>query len=160
MKQMMLEMDKGVAQVRDKLVKPGLDKNTLFLFFSDNGDAPNTETGHPDFRGHKGDVYEGGTRVPAIAWWPGRIEAGAVSDALSISLDVMPTILAVAGLAPPKDRMLDGIDLSPVLFEGESAPDRPLFWSSLNGKGERSEAMREGPWKLVVQHPDALPGNL
>ena len=158
MKQMILEMDKGVTQVRDKLVELGLDKNTLFLFFSDNGDAPNTATGHPDFRGHKNHVYEGGTRVPAIAWWPGKIEAGAATDALSITLDIMPTILAVAGIETPKDRLLDGIDLSPVLFENKPAPGRPLFWSALSNVGVRSEAMREGPWKLVVQHPDALPG--
>ncbi len=158
MKQMILEMDKGVAQVRDKLVELGLDKNTLFLFFSDNGDARNTATGHADLRGHKGQVYEGGTRVPAIAWWPGKIEAGTSTDALSISLDVMPTILAAAGIEAPEDRKLDGVDLSPILFEGGNAPDRPLFWSSLSNNGARSEAMREGPWKLVVQHPKAKPG--
>ena len=61
---MILEMDKGVEQVRAKLVELGLEKNTLFLFFSDNGDAPRTATGSPRFRGHKGSVYEGGTRVP------------------------------------------------------------------------------------------------
>ena len=158
MKQMMLEMDKGVEQVRAKLVELGLEKNTLFLFFSDNGDDPQTATGSPRFRGHKGKVYEGGTRVPAIAWWPGRIEAGTRADDLSITLDVMPTILSVAGLAAPKDRPLDGVDLSPVLFKQESLPHRPLFWADLNNNGYRSEALRDDPWKLVVQHPKAKPG--
>ncbi len=158
MEQMILEMDTGVAQVRDKLVELGLDKNTLFLFFSDNGDARNTATGHPDHRGNKGQVYEGGTRVPAIAWWPGRIEAGASTDALSITLDVMPTILSVAGIETPQNRKLDGIDLSPVLFEWKAPPQRAIFWSSLSNNGARSEAMREGPWKLVVQHPKSPPG--
>jgi len=135
MKQMILEMDKGVEQVRAKLVELDLDKNTLFLFFSDNGDAPRTDTGSPKFRGHKGSVYEGGSRVPAIVWWPGRIKSGTQADDLSITLDVMPTILSVAGITPPEDRPLDGIDLSPVLFGQKSLPHRPLFWASLSNAG-------------------------
>ena len=158
MKQMILEMDKGVDQVRAKLIELGLEKNTLFLFFSDNGDAPGTATGSPRFRGHKGSVYEGGTRVPAVAWWPGRIKAGTQAEDLSITLDVMPTILSVAGIAPPKDKPLDGIDLSTVLFEQKALPTRPLFWADLSNNGSRSEALRDGPWKLVVQHPKAKPG--
>jgi arylsulfatase A-like enzyme len=158
MKQMILEMDKGVEQVRAKLVELGLEKNTLFLFFSDNGDAPKTATGHPSHRGHKGSVYEGGTRVPAIAWWPGKIKPGTSTDALSITLDVMPTILSVAGIEKPKHRALDGIDLSPVLFEQKVLPVRALYWGSLSNNGARSEALRDGPWKLVVQHPKAKPG--
>ena len=159
MKQMILEMDKGVEQVRAKLVELGLEKNTLFLFFSDNGDAPGTATGSPRFRGHKGSVYEGGTRVPAIAWWPGKIKSGRSTDALSITLDVMPTILSVAGIALPQERPLDGIDLSPVIFErADALPPRPLFWADLSNNGSRSEALRDGHWKLVVQHPKAKPG--
>jgi arylsulfatase A len=158
MKRMILEMDKGVEQVRARLVKLGLEKNTLFLFFSDNGDAPGTATGSPRFRGHKGSVYEGGTRVPAVAWWPGRIKAGTQAADLSITLDVMPTILSVAGIDPPKERSFDGIDLSPVLFEQKALPARPLFWTDLSNNGSRSEALRDGPWKLVVQHPKAKPG--
>ena len=158
MKQMILEMDKGVEQVRAKLVKLGLEKNTLFLFFSDNGDAPSTATGHPSHRGNKGSVYEGGTRVPLIAWWPGKIESGASAEALSISLDVMPTILSVAEIEAPPTRPLDGIDLSPVLFGQGNLPDRPLFWAALSNNGPRSEAMRKGNWKLVVQHPKAKLG--
>ncbi len=158
MMRMILEMDKGVEQVRAKLVELGLERNTLFLFFSDNGDAPGTATGSPRFRGHKGSVYEGGTRVPAVAWWPGRIKAGTRADDLSITLDVMPTILSVAGIAPPDKRALDGVDLSPALFEQAPIPARPLFWADLSNNGSRSEALRDGSWKLVVQHPRAKPG--
>ena len=158
MKQMILEMDKGVEQVRAKLIELGLEKNTLFLFFSDNGDAPGTATGSPRFRGHKGSVYEGGTRVPAVAWWPGKIKPGTRTQDLSITLDIMPTILSVAGIKPPGERPLDGIDLSPVIFDQKSLPPRPLFWANLNNNGSRSEALRDGSWKLVVQHPKARPG--
>ena len=143
MKQMILEMDKGVEQVRAKLVELGLEKNTLFLFFSDNGDARHTATGHPSHRGHKGSVYEGGTRVPAIAWWPGKIKPGTSTDALSITLDVMPTILSVADIEKPKNRALDGVDLSPVLFQQKTLPARPLYWGSLSNNGARSEALRD-----------------
>ena len=158
MKQMMLEMDKGVAQVREKVLELGLDKNTLILFFSDNGDAPNTATGSPSLRGYKGSVYEGGHRVPAIAWWPGRIDAGARTDATTITIDVMPTILSIAGIESDPDRPLDGIDLSSILFDQSPLADRPIYWSYLSNGGSRSEAMRQGPWKLVLQHPGAPEG--
>jgi arylsulfatase A-like enzyme len=158
MKQMILEMDKGVAQIRDKVSELGLDKNTLILFFSDNGDALGTATGSPQLRGHKGSVYEGGHRVPAIAWWPGRVQPDTQTDALSITLDVMPTILSIAGIENSKERPLDGVDLSPAIFEQKSMPPRPLYWGSLSNGGQRSEAMRDGPWKLVVLHPGAREG--
>lgn len=159
MKQMILEMDKGVEQIRSRIVSLGLEKNTLILFFSDNGDAPNTNTGSPKLRGHKGSLYEGGHRVPAIAWWPGKIEANAISDALGISIDVMPTVLSIAGIQKPDDLNLDGIDVSPVLFDSSATlPERTLFWAGLSNSGRRSEAVRQGPWKLVVQHPDAPEG--
>jgi len=158
MKQMILEMDKGVEQVRAKLIELGLEKNTLFLFFSDNGDAPGTATGSPRFRGHKGSVYEGGTRVPAVAWWPGKIKPGTRTQVPSITLDIMPTILSVAGIRPLEERPLDGMDLSSVIFDQKSLPPRQLFWANLNNNGSRSEALRDGSWKLVVQHPKARPG--
>ena len=158
MKQMILEMDKGVAQIRDKVIELGLDKNTFILFFSDNGDAPGTATGSPRYRGHKGSVYEGGHRVPAIAWWPGRIEPDAQTDALGISIDVMPTILSIAGIEKSKDRPMDGVDLSSAIFDRKSLPQRPLYWGYLSNGGARSEAMRDGPWKLVVLHPNAPEG--
>ena len=65
-------------------------------------------------------------RVPAIAWWPGRIQPGATTDALGITLDVMPTILSLAGVDKPKNRPLDGIDLSAVLLDGQSLPQRSV----------------------------------
>jgi uncharacterized sulfatase len=96
--------------------------------------------------------------VPAIAWWPGTIAAGTSSDAPAISIDVMPTLLSLADVEAPADRPLDGIDLSPLLLHGEPVPERPLFWAALSNGGARSEAMREGPWKLVVNHPRARKG--
>ena len=112
-----------------------------------------------NLRGNKGSVYEGGHKVPFIAWWPGKIEAGSESDAPAITLDIMPTLLSLAGVEPPADRPLDGVDLSPLLLHGKVPRERPLFWASLGNGGNRAEAMRDGPWKLVVNHPKARKGS-
>ena len=71
----------------------------------------------------------------------------------------MPTVLSIAGIQKPDDLNLDGIDVSPVLFDSSATlPERTLFWAGLSNSGRRSEAVRQGPWKLVVQHPDAPEG--
>lgn len=154
-----LPIDEGVGQIRRTLVRLGLETNTLVLFFSDNGASADFPSGSPKLRGRKGSVYEGGHKVPFIAWWPGNIEAGTANDTPAITLDVMPTLLALAGIEAPAQQPLDGVDISPLLLDGKPLPDRPLFWASLSNGGLRSEAMREGPWKLVVQHPKAKPGS-
>lgn len=163
---MTLPIDKGVGALRRALVELGIDRNTLVLFFSDNGPSADFPSGSPELRGGKGSVYEGGHKVPAIAWWPGRIPMGSASDQPLISLDIMPTLLAATDVdqAPQEAGntsgapLLDGVDLSPVLLNSKQLAPRPLFWASLSNQGQRSEAMREGPWKLVVQHPRARPG--
>jgi arylsulfatase A len=151
-------MDEGVGLIRRKLLDLGLGKNTLVFFFSDNGGQRQTQSNHPQFRGGKGNVFEGGHRVPAIAWWPGTVRPGTETDQLGISIDLMPTMLSLAGAVLPENHFLDGVDISPVLLEDAALPDRPLFWSYIGNNGNRQEAMREGPWKLVVEHPDATPG--
>ena len=137
--EMLVAMDSGVGQVVAKLDELGLSDNTLVFFFSDNGPAGGSAG---PLRGRKGSNWEGGHRVPAIARWPGKIAAGSTTDALSISLDLLPTMCALAGAAIPEERPTDGVNLMPVLTAGKSLPDRQLFW---NGK-----AMREGPWKLML----------
>lgn len=153
-----LPIDDGVGQIRQTLEELGLAKNTLVLFFSDNGASRDFPSGSPKLRGRKGTVYEGGHKVPFIAWWPGRIRPGSESSVPAITLDVMPTLLALTGATPAANRPLDGVDLSPVLFERKQLAERPFFWTDLSGNGIRSEAMRDGLWKLVVQHPGATPG--
>lgn len=139
-RQMMLEMDKGIGEVVDAVRKNGIAGNTLILFFSDNG-ASNKGSNAP-CKGYKGSVWEGGHRVPAIAWWPGKIAPGTKSDQLVISLDLMPTMLDLANATLPKGRQLDGVSLRSLLLNGKELGDRNLFW---NGK-----AMRAGKWKLVI----------
>ncbi len=156
-KGMTLPIDEGIGQLREVLDELGIAEDTFVLFFSDNGAAGDFPSGSPDLRGNKGSVYEGGHRVPAIAWWPGQIEPGSESDELLISIDVMPTLLSLAGI-DASGLKLDGVDVSPVVLRGESLTQRKLFWASLGNRGNRSEAMRDGPWKLVVLHPKARPG--
>ena len=138
--EMVVEMDKSVGAVVDTLERLGLAKNTLILFFSDNGANKNGNNG--PLRGAKGSNWEGGHRVPCIAYWPGKIATGGRRDQLAISLDVMPTILSAAGVKVPPDRKLDGVDLLPVLLDDQKLSGRQLFW---NGK-----AMRDGDWKLIL----------
>jgi arylsulfatase A len=155
---MTMPIDEGMGQIRSLLMELGLAERTLVLFFSDNGASADFPSGDPSLRGRKGSVYEGGHRVPCIAWWPGKVAADSSSADLAITLDVMPTLLSLAGVDSSAGRPLDGVDLSPLLLRSESPPRRPLFWASLSNRGNRSEAMREDEWKLVVQHPRADPG--
>lgn len=144
-REMVQEMDKGIGQIVETLRRLGLDRQTFVIFFSDNGAGYGS---NEPLRGSKGQVWEGGHRVPAIAWWPGHIESGQVTDQLAISLDVFPTILDVAGIKSPASHLLDGRSLLPVLTKGASLEERTLFWQHGN-----QLAMRRGPWKLVHNAP-------
>lgn len=155
-KGMTLPIDEGVGQIREELVRLGIDGQTLVLFFSDNGPSSDFPSGSESLRGAKGSVYEGGHKVPAIAWWPGHIEAATESAEVLTTLDVMPTLLALADVST--EVRLDGVDISPILLHQTKLTPRPLYWASLSNRGQRSEAMRKGAWKLVVQHPQSDPG--
>ncbi len=134
-REMMAALDEHVGAVLDALEAQGVADRTLVIFLSDNGGAGHMR--NDPLRGRKGTVWEGGHRVPAIAWWPGRIGGGGESDQLCISLDLMPTMLGLAGVDAPKS---DGISLEPALA-GQSLGERQLFWKGV--------AMRDGPWKLI-----------
>ena len=137
---MMKAMDDGLGEILAKVKALGLAERTLVIFFSDNG---GTQYGsNAPLRGGKGSAWEGGHRVPAIAWWPGKIKPGTTTDDLCISLDLMPTMLDLAGAAAPQGHKLDGVSLAPLMLEGKSLGRRQLVW---NGT-----AMRDGPWKLVT----------
>ena len=117
---MMEEMDKGIGEVVAALERLGLSERTFVFFFSDNGPAGGSAG---PLRGRKGDNWEGGHRVPAVACWPGKIAPGTVCGELGISLDLMPTMLAIAGVSPPKELRLDGVNLLPTLTEGSGLGD-------------------------------------
>ena len=155
-REMMTEMDKGVGAIVGALRETGIAGNTLVLFFSDNGASRNGRNGA--LRGNKGSVWEGGHRVPAIAWWPGTVAAGRATSVTTITLDVMPTLIELAGGRLPEGHRLDGRTLVEVLTGDRKSARRPrqrtLFWQF----GKRA-AVRRDDWKLVVgQLPDARVG--
>ncbi len=139
-REMLVELDRSVGEIVGAVKTAGLAERTLIFFCSDNGPAGGSAG---PLRGRKGSNWEGGHRVPAIAWWPGRIPAGTECHELTITLDIMPTMLALADAAVPEGHVLDGMNLLPILTEGKSVGDRKLFW---NGK-----AMRDGRWKLILE---------
>jgi arylsulfatase A len=145
-KLMMKSLDDSVTSILAAVRKNGIAGSTLVLFFSDNGGAAHMRC--DPLRGKKGTVWEGGHRVPAIAWWPGTIAKGTKTDQLCISLDVMPTMLELAGLESPSNCKLDGISLVPLLRDRQTLGHRELFWNGV--------AMRDGTWKLVVQKKQSL----
>ncbi|MDE2731854.1 MAG: sulfatase [Bacteroidota bacterium] len=142
---MVEEIDWSTGQVLAALEQAGLSDDTLVIFTSDNGSAPNTAYGsNRPFRGGKGSTFEGGLRVPCILRWPARIAAEVVSGAMVNAMDLLPTIAGVAGAALPADRVIDGVDLRPILLEGGGMEDRIFYYYN----GLNLQAVREGRWKL------------
>ncbi|MFA6545905.1 MAG: sulfatase [Limisphaerales bacterium] len=137
------EVDWSVGQVLNVLRELKLDTKTLVLFTSDNGGT--TKAVNAPLRGNKGSTWEGGIRVPTIAWWPGQIQAGASSGAIASMMDVMPTFARLGGGTVPQDRKIDGVDLWPVLSGRARESSREAFHYF---HGFTLEAIRSGPWKL------------
>jgi arylsulfatase A len=142
-KEMIEYMDKGVGQILEKLKKEGLDKNTFVVFMSDNGPTGPGSSG--ELRGKKGDLFEGGHRVPGIFWMPSLIKPGQVCNQPAIGMDLFPTMLALAQIKyKNKVKPLDGVDLTP-LMTGNIAAKRTIFWRNDKGK-----AVRDGDFKCLI----------
>jgi len=149
---MILAVDRAVGRVRAALEENGLAENTLVVFSSDNG-APGY-IGFADlnapYRGWKATFFEGGIRVPMLAEWPARIPAGSVVNAPAAHVDLFATAAGAAGAALPDDRVIDGIDLVPLIGDETPAAGRALFWRS----GHYRVLLHDG-WKLQVsEHPE------
>jgi arylsulfatase A-like enzyme len=142
--EMLQELDRGIGQVVEQVQVLGIANKTLLFFFSDNGATGPGSNGR--LYGKKGTLWEGGHRVPAIAWWSGKIEPGRITDELATTLDLMPTIVQLSGATLPADHQLDGISLTGLLLEEQKLEERQVFW-----KYREAFAMREGPWKLVLE---------
>lgn len=156
-----MHLDDAVGNIVATLEKTGRRGNTLLIFTSDNGGSTVENNGQaypPDgypsgrlpgnnkpLRGEKGGVYEGGTRVPCIANWPGVLKPGRHDFPVQIT-DWMPTFAALAGFKPEKDPKWDGVNLWPQLAEGTVPPTRVLYTVA---PGFKSRALRLDPWKLV-----------
>jgi uncharacterized sulfatase len=122
------DLDHSVGEILDTLNRLQLDQSTLLIVTSDNG--PWFEGSPGGVRGRKGDTFEGGTRVPFLARWPGRIPAGVRSDVPATAVDILPTALTAAGLPRPGDRVIDGVNLMPLLGGIGDIPERPILYFS------------------------------
>lgn len=141
------ELDWSVGQVLAKLREFHLETNTLVLFTSDNGPWYGGSTG--GLRGMKGSTFEGGYRVPCIARWPGRIPANHVNNSLAILMDLFPTVLAAAGVEPPNDRVLDGLNIMPLFTSNATSPHDVTFGMT----GPNLASIRDSRWKLHLLKP-------
>jgi arylsulfatase A-like enzyme len=144
---MLQELDKSVGAILDALKEHGLEENTFVFFFSDNGDVGKNMKSRP-YRGGKFSNYEGGHRVPAVARWPGRIKAGLTSDELIVGMDLLPTIMDLAGIGIPQQRKLDGISIKDHLLKQSDMPDRRVFFGY---EPKLGTAMRDGHWKMLTK---------
>ena len=139
--------DRRVGDILAQLQAMGVADRTLVIYHSDNGADPNGR--NDPLRGRKGTVWEGGIRVPCLMRWPGVLPEGRTISQVGITMDLLPTILAGAGVAPPPGRKFDGLNLLPMLT-GKSPPiARTLFWRAKRADRVR-KAVREGDLKLVL----------
>jgi arylsulfatase A len=140
------ELDWSVGQVLEVLRREKVADNTLVIFTSDNGPwlVKNLAGGSAGpLRDGKGSTWEGGMREPAIAWWPGKIKAGIVTHELASALDFLPTFLGLAGTPLPANRIIDGVDMAPVLFGKGPSNRHVLFYY----RGDEIYAARKGNFK-------------
>jgi arylsulfatase A-like enzyme len=140
------ELDWSVGRVLEALRREGLDRNTLVFFTSDNGPwLIQGEAGGSagPLREGKGSTWEGGMREPGIAWWPSRIQPGTLTHELASTMDLFTTALTLAGAEIPTDRVIDGVDMSPILF-GSGPSRRDVFFYY---RGATLYAARKGSFK-------------
>ncbi len=157
---MVKSLDMSVGRVLQALEDKGVTEDTLVFFISDNGGLTQRNGKHDEFtenlplRRGKGSAYEGGVRVPAIAYWPGVTSVGVESDTPIITTDMYPTFLEAAGIAGDRNHnaMMDGVSLLSVFKNPDQDFDRDLFWHyphyHAGGDGPYS-AVRSGEWRLV-----------
>jgi arylsulfatase A-like enzyme len=147
---MITRMDKDVGRIMDLLKQLGIDNNTIVFFTSDNG--AHGSGGTLDFfqasgklRGRKRDLYEGGIRTPMIVRWPGKVEAGSVSEHIGAFWDIMPTLADITGTETPSE--IDGISFLPELLGKEQPKHHHMYWEFYERDGK--QAVRKGKWKAV-----------
>jgi arylsulfatase A-like enzyme len=144
---MLSALDDAIGRVMTKVRELGQEENTLVMFYSDNG-GPTGETSsrNDPLRGFKGQMFEGGIRVPFAMQWKGTVPAGQTYREMVMGFDYHATALAAAGVSVPKDKPLDGVNLIPFVTGKETGrPHEQLFW-----RAGPSHAARVGDWKLVT----------
>ncbi len=157
---MVSRLDRDIGRLLDQLRDQGLAENTLVIFTSDNG--PEFErrdrffNSNGPLRGGKRDLYEGGIRVPTVAWWPGTITPNSATDHVAAFWDFLPTATELAGVQPTHDD-LNGISFAPTLVgqDGRQAQHEVLYWEFNEGAGPL-QAVRFGDWKAVKHFEEPL----
>ena len=148
--EMVASIDNGVGRIMETLRKYNLEENTLIIFTSDNG-GERTGVKHGkvngNTRGHKGDMYEGGIKVPAIFYWKGKLKPGVVNNDLMLTMDILPTILDVAGIEYTGVKKFDGISQVNSLFNDVHTNRGDVFWMHTDRL-----VMRRGDMKLIRQN--------
>ena len=139
-------MDDAVGEILSELKKHGLEENTLVIFSNDNGGAGIGD--NSPLRGTKGQMFEGGIRVPFIARWPGVISAGTVSHEFTSTLELFPTFIATAGKKPQKGVILDGFNMLPVMKGEQNSQRREMYWEA---KRRYMKAARVDNWKYIEE---------
>jgi arylsulfatase A-like enzyme len=151
---MLSALDDAVGRVLAKVRELGQEENTLVMFYADNG-GPTAQTSsrNDPLRGFKGQMYEGGVRVPFVMQWKGTVPVGQTYGEPVMGFDYHATALAAAGVSVPKDKPLDGVNLIPFVMGKQSGrPHEQLFW-----RAGPQHAARLGGWKLVQSSGDGGP---
>ena len=148
------ELDWSLGRILDKLVELGIEKRTLVIWTSDNGapmardmNSPSRGTNRP-LHGRGYTTAEGAFRVPTIMWWPGKVSAATECGELATTMDLLPTFAHLAGGEPPRDRIIDGHDIRPLIFAepGAKSPYEVFYYYA----SDQLQAVRSGPWKLFL----------
>ena len=141
------EIDWSMGEIFKALKEGGVDDNTLVLFTSDNGSAREKQGSNLPLRGRKGRTDEGGMRVPCVVRWPGKIPTGSSSDAITSTLDLLPTLSHLSGGRPLSNRVIDGKNIWPILSGKSKADPRDAFFFY---QMDQLQAVRSGDWKLFI----------
>jgi arylsulfatase A len=144
---MVEDFDRSVGELLDWVDEQGLADNSIVVFYSDNGGLSKYTDNSP-LRAGKATLYEGGTRVPLIVRWPGKVAPGSVTTEMVSSIDLLPTFLEMAGGQPPKD--IDGLSLVPLLTAGRPVKRETLCWHYPHYHiGMPGSSIRKGDYKLI-----------
>lgn len=155
---MVTAMDDAVARILAAARAAGRSDNTFVFFASDNGATAEMRANgkggsNAPYRGHKFSLFDGGIHLPAIACWPGHIPAGESRDQLACGIDLFPTVAEIIGSDVPAGHRIDGRSLLPIARNAQAAGHDALYWK----QGDQ-EAVRQGPWKLVINGLDTAEG--
>ena len=142
------EIDWSMGELLKALKSEGIDDETLILFTSDNGSAREKQGSNLPLRGRKGRTDEGGMRVPCVVRWPGKIPAGTSSNLITSTIDLLPTFAAISGGETPNDRIIDGVNIWPILSGKTKINIREAFFYY---QMDQLQAVRSGDWKLFVE---------